>query len=250
VINGSKTFISNGTHCDLLVIVAKADPAKGAAGISLIVADTNDRPKGFERVHHASWGRRVADVELLRRHTRGCDHDFVHPILPHWLAECGSLMLGFFLPGMTTRTHLNPGASSETHCKGCLRISVCRVAIWPKETSALFVSAPASFRLQRHVFIRSSFELLDGSFHQVVGVRYVEVPPSWSQSNQSEGQGRCRGSERRLFAAPLRLLQLPAHKVERRSQGWVVRVDPSARIASRSSSSMRAWTPLKHNRFR
>jgi hypothetical protein len=104
VINGSKTFISNGTHCDLLVIVAKADPAKGAAGISLIVADTNDRPKGFERVHHASWGRRVADVELLRRHTRGCDHDFVHPILPHWLAECGSLMLGFFLPGMTTLT--------------------------------------------------------------------------------------------------------------------------------------------------
>lgn len=49
VVNGSKTFISNGTHCDLLVIVAKTDPAAGAAGVSLIVAETNDGLKGFER---------------------------------------------------------------------------------------------------------------------------------------------------------------------------------------------------------
>ncbi len=48
VINGSKTFISNGTHCDLLVIVAKTDPSQGAKGISLIVAETRDLP-GFER---------------------------------------------------------------------------------------------------------------------------------------------------------------------------------------------------------
>lgn len=49
VINGSKTFISNGTHCDLLVIVAKTDPSQGAAGISLIVAETGDDLPGFER---------------------------------------------------------------------------------------------------------------------------------------------------------------------------------------------------------
>lgn len=48
VINGSKTFISNGTHCDMVVIVAKTDPSKGAAGVSLIVAEVNDLP-GFER---------------------------------------------------------------------------------------------------------------------------------------------------------------------------------------------------------
>lgn len=48
VVNGSKTFISNGTHCDLLVIVVKTDPSKGAAGISLLVAETRDLP-GFER---------------------------------------------------------------------------------------------------------------------------------------------------------------------------------------------------------
>lgn len=49
VVNGSKTFISNGTHCDLLVIVVKTDPAQGAAGTSLIVAETNENLAGFER---------------------------------------------------------------------------------------------------------------------------------------------------------------------------------------------------------
>ncbi|MDP0399727.1 acyl-CoA dehydrogenase family protein [Tsukamurella strandjordii] len=48
VINGSKTFISNGSHCDLLIIVCKTDPGQGAKGISLIVAETDGLP-GFER---------------------------------------------------------------------------------------------------------------------------------------------------------------------------------------------------------
>jgi acyl-CoA dehydrogenase len=48
VINGSKTFISNGSHCDLLIIVAKTDPSQGAKGISLFVAETSNLP-GFER---------------------------------------------------------------------------------------------------------------------------------------------------------------------------------------------------------
>lgn len=48
VINGSKTFISNGSLCDMVVIVAKTDPAQGAAGVSLIVAEV-DGLAGFER---------------------------------------------------------------------------------------------------------------------------------------------------------------------------------------------------------
>ncbi|KDE10019.1 acyl-CoA dehydrogenase family protein [Rhodococcus ruber] len=48
VVNGSKTFISNATHCDLLVIVAKTDPSAGATGISLFVAETRGLD-GFER---------------------------------------------------------------------------------------------------------------------------------------------------------------------------------------------------------
>ena len=49
VINGSKTFISNASHCDLLVIVAKTDPAAGARGLSLLVAEVSDDTPGFHR---------------------------------------------------------------------------------------------------------------------------------------------------------------------------------------------------------
>jgi acyl-CoA dehydrogenase len=48
VINGSKTFISNGTHCDVLIIVARTGDEPGARGLSLIVAETADLP-GFQR---------------------------------------------------------------------------------------------------------------------------------------------------------------------------------------------------------
>ena len=48
VVNGSKTFITNGTHCDLLIIVARTGPEPGGRGLSLIVAETRDLP-GFER---------------------------------------------------------------------------------------------------------------------------------------------------------------------------------------------------------
>ncbi len=47
VINGAKTYITNGQHCDLVIVVAKTDPTLGAKGISLIVVET-DNP-GFKR---------------------------------------------------------------------------------------------------------------------------------------------------------------------------------------------------------
>ncbi len=47
VLNGSKTFITNGQHADLVVVVAKTDPADGARGISLLLVET-DSP-GFEK---------------------------------------------------------------------------------------------------------------------------------------------------------------------------------------------------------
>ncbi len=48
VITGTKTFISNGQQADLVVVVAKTDPAAGAKGISLIVVETAACP-GFVR---------------------------------------------------------------------------------------------------------------------------------------------------------------------------------------------------------
>jgi len=47
VINGSKTFITNGQNADLIIVVCKTDPKLGARGTSLICVE-GDR-KGFRR---------------------------------------------------------------------------------------------------------------------------------------------------------------------------------------------------------
>jgi acyl-CoA dehydrogenase len=47
VINGSKIFISNGYLADLIVVVAKTDPAAGSKGVSLLLLETKQAP-GFK----------------------------------------------------------------------------------------------------------------------------------------------------------------------------------------------------------
>ena len=46
VLNGSKTFITNGWHADLVIVVAKTDPAAGAKGTSLLLVERG--MPGFE----------------------------------------------------------------------------------------------------------------------------------------------------------------------------------------------------------
>jgi acyl-CoA dehydrogenase len=48
VINGSKTFITNGQTANLIIVVAKTDPTAGARGTSLMIVET-DGAEGFER---------------------------------------------------------------------------------------------------------------------------------------------------------------------------------------------------------
>lgn len=48
VINGSKTFITNGQTANLIIVVAKTDPTQGARGTSLIIVET-DEVDGFRR---------------------------------------------------------------------------------------------------------------------------------------------------------------------------------------------------------
>jgi acyl-CoA dehydrogenase len=61
VINGAKTFISNGLHCDLLIIVTRTG-GEGGQGLSLVVAETADLP-GFSR------GRKLDKVGLRYQDT-------------------------------------------------------------------------------------------------------------------------------------------------------------------------------------
>ena len=61
VINGQKTYISNGQLCDIVVLACKTDPEAGAKGVSLIVVET-DRA-GFQR------GRRLEKLGLKAQDT-------------------------------------------------------------------------------------------------------------------------------------------------------------------------------------
>lgn len=48
VINGSKTFITNGYNANLICVVAKTDPSEASKGISLVFVET-DNAEGFRR---------------------------------------------------------------------------------------------------------------------------------------------------------------------------------------------------------
>jgi alkylation response protein AidB-like acyl-CoA dehydrogenase len=61
VLNGSKTFITNGIHSDLVIVVAKTDAAAGYQGISLLVVERG--MEGFER------GRKLDKIGLRAQDT-------------------------------------------------------------------------------------------------------------------------------------------------------------------------------------
>ncbi|WP_448585620.1 acyl-CoA dehydrogenase family protein [Thermaurantiacus sp.] len=64
VLNGSKTYITNGQNADLIIVVAKTDPEKGAKGTSLILVDA-DTP-GFARGRNLDKiGQNSADTSEL-----------------------------------------------------------------------------------------------------------------------------------------------------------------------------------------
>ena len=46
ILNGSKTFITNGQNADIVIVVAKTDASKGAKGISLLIVE--EGMEGFQ----------------------------------------------------------------------------------------------------------------------------------------------------------------------------------------------------------
>ena len=61
VLNGSKTFITNGWHADLVIVVAKTNPSAGAKGTSLLLVERG--MKGFEK------GKRLKKVGMKAQDT-------------------------------------------------------------------------------------------------------------------------------------------------------------------------------------
>jgi acyl-CoA dehydrogenase len=69
VLNGSKTFISNGQLCDLVIVAARTDPGAGYRGISLLAVERG--MPGFER------GRNLDKVGM---HAQDTSELFFHDV--------------------------------------------------------------------------------------------------------------------------------------------------------------------------
>ncbi len=64
ILNGSKIFITNGIHADLVIVAAITDPGKGAKGTSLFLVDTT--LPGFEKSKKIDKiGQHASDTALL-----------------------------------------------------------------------------------------------------------------------------------------------------------------------------------------
>jgi alkylation response protein AidB-like acyl-CoA dehydrogenase len=82
VLNGSKTFISNGILADLVIVVARTDPDAGHQGISLLVVERG--MEGFER------GRNLEKMGLKAQDTAELFFDDVVVPKENLLGEEGS----------------------------------------------------------------------------------------------------------------------------------------------------------------
>ncbi len=64
VVNGSKTYITNGQNADVIIVVAKTDPSQGAKGTTLVLVDADT--EGFERGRNLDKiGQHSADTSEL-----------------------------------------------------------------------------------------------------------------------------------------------------------------------------------------
>jgi acyl-CoA dehydrogenase len=77
VLSGSKTFITNGWHADLVIVVAKTDPTAGAKGTSLLLVERS--MPGFEK------GKRLKKLGLKAQDTSELFFDNVRVPADHLL---------------------------------------------------------------------------------------------------------------------------------------------------------------------
>lgn len=85
VLKGAKTFITNGIHADLVVVVARTQPGRGARGLSLLVVE-RDMP-GFSR------GRKLEKIGMAAQDTAELFFDDVRVPAANLLGRPGRAFL-------------------------------------------------------------------------------------------------------------------------------------------------------------
>ena len=114
VINGSKTFITNGLHCGLIVLAAKTDTTKGAKGISLFLVDSS--LPGFKK------GK---GIKKMGQHSNDTAELFFDNLRVPADALLGEENKGFiYLMQELPRERLGLGSQAVGACEGAMAITV------------------------------------------------------------------------------------------------------------------------------
>ena len=114
VINGSKTFISNGLTADLIIVVCKTDPAAGAKGISLIAVEATRT--GFRR------GRKLEKMGQYAQDTAELFFDDVRVPAANLLGEEGK---GFgYLMGELPQERFSIAVSAAARLERALELTL------------------------------------------------------------------------------------------------------------------------------
>ncbi|WP_028221139.1 acyl-CoA dehydrogenase family protein [Paraburkholderia oxyphila] len=114
VINGSKTFISNGLCADLIIMVCKTDPAAGSKGVSLIVVEASRA--GFRR------GRKLEKVGMHAQDTAELFFDDVRVPVTNRLGEEG---MGFaYLMGELPQERLSIAIGAAARLEASLEHTI------------------------------------------------------------------------------------------------------------------------------
>lgn len=118
VINGSKTFITNGQHCDFVIVVARTNLAvAGAKGLSLFIVDSDSR--GFER------GR---NLDKIGCHSADTSELFFQDVRVPASALLGGLDKGFIvLANELQRERLSLATMAVAAAEGVLALTVTYV---------------------------------------------------------------------------------------------------------------------------
>src|SRR5690242_19237317 len=114
LLNGSKTFISNGQMCDLVIVAARTDPDAGHQGISLLVVERG--MPGFER------GRNLDKIGLHAQDTAELFFDNVAVPKANLLGQPGQ---GFVaLMQNLPQERLSIAMSAAAACERILELSL------------------------------------------------------------------------------------------------------------------------------
>ena len=114
VLNGSKIFITNGWHADLVIVAAITDPGKGAKGTSLFLVDTS--LPGFEK------GKKI---EKIGQHASDTAELFFQDVRLPGSALLGEVNKGFVIMMQELpRERLGIAAQAVAAAEGALDITV------------------------------------------------------------------------------------------------------------------------------